>query len=198
MDSPPLFPAAPKDLPFFSGKNAKPKEPLFVPTDANALGVALTTHTAYIADADSLLWVDITDPKLPGTPQLVADHQHISRVDIIDNIAYVVHQAGLWLVDVRSPQNPVSLAHVSIDGIADFQVNGDAIYVNNNQRILHSQAPPRHPVAKPPHSGTRSYAGAIPSGGAICQKAPPSKSTASLRRGVAPCPRSIKPNSPLP
>jgi len=103
-----------------------------VNTPGNAIGVAISSAYAYVADYESGLQViDITNPQSPqivgslGTPGIARN------VVVSGAYVYVADEvSGLQVIDITDPQSPQIVGGVDTPGLAyDLAVSGGYAYV---------------------------------------------------------------------
>ena len=94
-------------------------------------GVYVSGDYAYVADADGLAVINITDPTNPGTVVYEDTAGWASDVYICGDYAYVADKnSGLVVINISDPTNPGTPVYANTSGSAhDVYVSGDYAYV---------------------------------------------------------------------
>jgi len=109
--------------------------------------IEVASGIAYLAKGyGGLRIVDVSDPASPvelGTFVFGGDH---TAVAIRGTIAYLIVGSDLWVLDVSTPSNPVSVARVPADHARDLVLSGDLLYAAHDGVLAIDVSDPIAPV----------------------------------------------------
>ena len=112
-------------------------------------GLTFSGTHAFVVDSNpddvgtglSLLIIDISDPSTPFIEGVAETPGRPRNVDVADNLAYVLTDEGLCVIDISDSANPAIISTMDvpddINGPYDVCVVGDYAYVTNNNAGLH-------------------------------------------------------------
>ncbi len=148
VDEPPEIanPSEPADTqPELDLSNVEDVTPPWLNMDAE--DVHVVGNYAYVQDGLSGLQIfDVSDQSNPVWVSSVPDIYSLKGIDVVDGYAYLKHSDKFYVIDVDPPESAYLLQELSVghnNGIADFVIRGDYIYLSCKPglRVLDNSTP---------------------------------------------------------
>ena len=93
--------------------------------------IAVAGNYAYLATADGLQLLDVSDPIHPIVVNLLTEPRWVQAVTVASDYAYVTASNGeLTIIDITQPAHPTRIGSIALPGyLGDVRVAGNTAYV---------------------------------------------------------------------